>query len=187
MKAPARAWGLIAASWLRAAVARMRNRGARISLAPIAYLGPGTHLRLAPGSSLTAGPRAHLRHGCVIEVNGGGRVEIGAETQFTYNCVIQCSTSIVVGARCTFAANVVLVDGSHRFRDTGTPIRDQGYDFRPLTIGDDVWVGAGAVVMADLGERAIVAAGAVVVEPVPPYTVVGGVPARVISTYGAAT
>jgi acetyltransferase-like isoleucine patch superfamily enzyme len=120
----------------------------------------------------------------VVEVNDAGRVEVGADTQFTYNCVIQCSTSIVIGERCTFGAGSVLVDGNHRFRDADTPVREQGYEFRPLRIGDDVWVGAGAVVMADLGERAVVGANAVVVEPVAPYTVVGGVPARVLSTFG---
>jgi acetyltransferase-like isoleucine patch superfamily enzyme len=175
---------LIIASRLRALVARIRNRGARIDLARIVYLGPLTDLRIDRGATFVAGARTHFRRNCVVEVHRGGRVEVGADTQFTYNCVIQCSTSIVIGERCTFAAGALLVDGNHRFRDANRSVREQGYDFRPLRIGDDVWVGAGAVVMADLGDRAVVGAGAVVVEPVPPYTVVAGVPARVISTFG---
>ena len=175
---------LLIASHIRAVAARIRNRGATVQLGSPVYLGPRTLLRLARGATFVAGDRAHFRRNCVFEVNGSGRVEIGADTQFTYNCVVQCSTSIVVGERCTFAAGAVVVDGNHRFRDADVPVRDQGYDYRPLRIGDDVWVGAGAVVMADLGERAVVGANAVVVEPVPPYTVVGGVPARVISTFG---
>ena len=175
---------LMVASYLRRLLLRLRNRGARLDLARIVYFGPLTDLRIDPGCAFVAGERTHFRRNCVVEVHAGGRVEVGADTQFTYNCVIQCSTSIVIGERCTFAAGALLVDGNHRFRDADTPVRDQGYDFRPLRIGDDVWVGAGAVVMADLGERAVVGAGAVVVEPVPPYTVVGGVPARVISTFG---
>jgi acetyltransferase-like isoleucine patch superfamily enzyme len=172
------------ASYLRRFVLRLKNRGARFELGRIVYFGPLTDLRIDRGATFAAGERTHFRRNCVVEVNDAGRVEVGADTQFTYNCVIQCSTSIVIGERCTFGAGSVLVDGNHRFRDADTPVREQGYEFRPLRIGDDVWVGAGAVVMADLGERAVVGANAVVVEPVAPYTVVGGVPARVLSTFG---
>ena len=175
---------LLVASDLRKRWLRWQSPGARLEFDEPVYFGPGCAFSVADGATLIAGPRVHLRRNCVIEVNGSGRVEIGADTQFTYNCVVQCSTSITIGERCTIAANALLVDGNHRFRDLGTPMREQGYDFRPLTIGDDVWIGAGAVVMADVGERAVVGANAVVVEPVPAYSVVGGVPAKVLSTFG---
>ena len=175
---------LLVASSLRKRWLRIQSPNGRVELAAPVYFGPGCAYVVERGASLRAGPRVHLRRNCVIEVNGSGRVEIGADTQLTYNCVIQCSTSITIGARCTIAANALLVDGNHRFRDVGTPMREQGYDYRPLTIGDDVWIGAGAVVMADVGERAVIGANAVVTEPVPPFSVVGGIPAKVISTFG---
>ena len=62
---------------------------------------------------------------------------------------------------------------------------DSNYDFaeyRPITIGNDVWIGARAMVMdgVEVGDGAIVAANAVVTKDVPPYAIVGGVPAKVI-------
>src|SRR5262245_34025360 len=64
--------------------------------------------------------------------------------------------------------------------DSTTLIRDQPGDRRMVRIGRGTWIGNNAVVMADVGEEAIVGAGAVVTRPVPPRTIVGGVPARVI-------
>ncbi len=59
--------------------------------------------------------------------------------------------------------------------------------FSPVRIGRGAWVGAGAVVMADVGEDAIVAAGSVVVDPVPAGACVGGVPARMLAPRATAT
>ena len=184
MSAPSRRMrALLLASAARKARLRLYNRGASIELREPVYFGPGTHLDLDPGSSFVAHERTHFRRNCVVEVNGSGRVEIGADTQLTYNVVIQCSTSITIGQRCIVGATMI-VDGNHKYRDLQTPVLEQGYDFRAITIGDDAWIGIGSVIMADVGERAVVAANAVVVDPVPPYTVVGGVPAKVLSTFG---
>lgn len=60
------------------------------------------------------------------------------------------------------------------------PIRDQPGSLRTVRIGEGTWIGTGAIVLDDVGPNSVVAAGAVVTAPVPPYVVVGGVPARVI-------
>jgi acetyltransferase-like isoleucine patch superfamily enzyme len=85
-----------------------------------------------------------------------------------------------------FGQSAIVVDGQHRFRDLDTPMLNQGYDFSPIRIGDDVTVTSKATIMSDLGDRAVVAANAVVTKPVAPYTIVGGVPARVLDHYGPA-
>ena len=56
----------------------------------------------------------------------------------------------------------------------------QGGELRRIVIADDVWIGANSVVMDDVGAGSIVAAGAVVTDPVEPMSIVGGVPARQI-------
>ena len=60
------------------------------------------------------------------------------------------------------------------------PIKQQGGTFHKVTIGSNCWIGNGAIVMADIGDGSIVAAGSVVTEPVPKKAIVGGNPARLI-------
>jgi acetyltransferase-like isoleucine patch superfamily enzyme len=174
---------LMLASSIRKLLVRLRNRHATIEFREPVYWGPGCALVLDPGTTFIAGPRAHFRRGVIVEIRGSGRVEIGSDAHFTYNTVIQCTTSIKVGDHCSVGGSM-LVDGNHRWRSTDKPMLEQGYEYNPLTIGDYATITTGCVVMADVGERAVVGANAVVTKPVPPYTIAAGVPARVISEFG---
>ena len=62
------------------------------------------------------------------------------------------------------------------------PIYQQGETAKPINIGNDVWIGFGAQILlgCNIGDGAVIAAGAIVTKDVEPYTVVAGVPARVI-------
>ena len=72
-----------------------------------------------------------------------------------------------------------------RYTDINTPISDQQVETKPIVIEDEVWIGANAVVTAGVtvGKHSIVAAGCVVVKEVPPYTIVGGNPAKPLKHY----
>ena len=80
------------------------------------------------------------------------------------------------------AAGVHIPSGRriHGSPDTVGAFGDQPIDRRVVTIGEGAWIGAAAVVMADVGAGTIVGAGAVVTSPLPPRVVAAGVPARVI-------
>ena len=73
---------------------------------------------------------------------------------------------------------------NHNFADTTKRIDEQGISTKPVVIGDDVWIGANAVILpgVTIGRHCVVAAGAVVTKDVPDNTVVAGVPAKVIKT-----
>jgi acetyltransferase-like isoleucine patch superfamily enzyme len=75
---------------------------------------------------------------------------------------------------------------NHVFDDPDRPFIEQGITAQGIVIEDDVWLGAGVVVTdgVRIGRGAVVAAGAVVTNDVPPHTVVGGVPARIIRELG---
>jgi acetyltransferase-like isoleucine patch superfamily enzyme len=89
---------------------------------------------------------------------------------------------VAIGKDVLFGSNVTVLSGNrqHHFDRTDIPIRHQGRTMETVHIGDDAWLGNGAIVMADVGEHAIVAAGAVVTKPVAPFSIVGGNPARLI-------
>lgn len=84
------------------------------------------------------------------------------------------------------AAGVHVPSGArtHGIDDVSVPIREQPSAKRPVRIGRGSWVGSAAIVMADVGCDAVVAAGAVVTRPVPDATIAGGVPARVLRHRG---
>lgn len=110
-------------------------------------------------------------------VSIGDYVFIGAKAHFCANVQIGHFTMI--------ATNVAVVGGDHRFDMVGVPTRFTGRDRKEklfTIIEDDVWVGHGTIIMSGvkIGRGAIVAAGSVVTKDVPPYAVVGGVPAKLI-------
>jgi acetyltransferase-like isoleucine patch superfamily enzyme len=144
------------------------------------YLGPGFSLHIPESGAFHVGPGVEFRRGFRAEIAGDGRVTIGARSVCTYEVVIQCSTTIDIGERVMLAQGALVVDGSHRFRDVDRPIGEQGYDFRPIRIGDDAAVMSKCTVIADVGEHSFVGANSVVTRDVPPYCVAAGVPARVI-------
>lgn len=80
------------------------------------------------------------------------------------------------------AAGVHIPSGpkTHYFDDPNIPIKDQGGERVRVTVGAGSWIGSAAVVMADIGEGSIVAAGSVVTKPVPEFVIAGGVPAKVL-------
>lgn len=73
-----------------------------------------------------------------------------------------------------------MTDHGHAFRQASRRIDEQGCEIEPVRIGDDVWLGAGAVVLmgTTIGNGAVVGAGSVVRRGVPDYEVHAGVPAR---------
>jgi acetyltransferase-like isoleucine patch superfamily enzyme len=148
------------------------------------HVGPGFSLHIPHHGTFVAGDRVEFRRGFRAEVEGDGRITIGADSHITYHVLMQCTTSIDIGERCMFGQSTIVLDGQHRFRDLTRPMLEQGYDFTPLTIEDDVTVTTKCTVMAAIGTRTFVGANSVVSRPLPPYTVAVGAPARPIEYFG---
>ena len=73
---------------------------------------------------------------------------------------------------------------NHLYENTNIPIRKQGVSRKGVIVEDGVWIGTRAVVLdgVTIGKNSVIAAGSVVNKNVPPYTVYGGVPAKLIKT-----
>ena len=129
-------------------------------------------------------------------------VRLGRGCHIEFGALLSKPTAVIgpgayVGAYCCLGdvrtgPKAMLGDGvhvpsgrrQHGAEGGGIPMADQPGRLETVTIGADCWIGSRAVVLADVGDHAVVAAGAVVTHPVPQYTVVAGVPARPIGSRG---
>jgi maltose O-acetyltransferase len=127
----------------------------------------------------SCGVKVNVEHGALI--NSGADITIGDNSGIGLNAFIAgplvIGSNVLMGPNCTFLAT------NHVTTRTDIPMLGQGDEpARPPVIDDDVWIGANVTVLPGrrIGKGSIVAAGAVVASDVPPYSVVGGNPARVI-------
>ena len=114
--------------------------------------------------------------------NAVGDVIIGDHTRIgLHNTIIG---PVDIGSHVNLAQGITVSALNHNFSDTNKRIDEQGVSTTPVTIEDDVWVGANAVILpgVTIGEHCVVAAGAVVTKDVPPHSLVAGVPAKVIKS-----
>lgn len=117
--------------------------------------------------------------------NGVGEIIIGNRTLIGMSNVI--IGPVHLGNNIIMAQNIVMSGLNHNFTDPEIPIRDQGVNTALITVEDDCWIGANSVITAGVtvGKHAVVAAGSVVTKNVPPYSVVGGSPAKILKQYNS--
>lgn len=111
--------------------------------------------------------------------NSNARIDIGDRTTVGFYSFLYSSAHISIGNDCMIAPFVYIVDSDHG-TERGQRMNLQPNHARPISIENDVWIGAQSVILpgVTIHDGAIIAAGAVVREDVPPYTIVGGVPAK---------
>lgn len=110
----------------------------------------------------------------------GKNITIGRDVFINSGCHFQDQGGIIIGDGSFIGHNVVLATINHDL----DPANNRKNHYAPITIESHVWIGSNATLLpgVTIGEWAVAAAGAVVIKDVPPYTVVGGVPARVLKT-----
>ena len=125
------------------------------------------------------GRKSVIESYCCIN-NAVGDVKIGDNTRIGIHCTVIGPVSI--GNNVNLAQGITVTALNHNFADTSRRIDEQGISTKPIVIGDDVWIGANAVILpgVTIGRHVVVAAGAVVTKDVPDNCVVGGVPAKEI-------
>lgn len=99
----------------------------------------------------------------------GPQCNIG-KSKIEKNCLLGSGVHILSGK------------GQHNFDDLDTPIQEQGGHFNKITIGEDSWIGNGAIIMANIGKKCVIGAGSVVIKDIPDYSIVGGNPAKILKS-----
>jgi chloramphenicol O-acetyltransferase type B len=160
--------------WLIRQLKRLRNLWLRKVTWRRYDIAPGFHA----GRGVVLWAKSHL--------SIGENCYIGRESQI--ECDAQIGHHVIMANRVAFVGRY-----DHNYQQVGTPtrlakeIRDDDYDWKGLglkaVVGDDVWIGYSAVILSGvtIGEGSIVASGSVVTKDVPPYAIVGGNPARMIT------
>ncbi|MGY1808628.1 sugar O-acetyltransferase [Blastococcus sp. SYSU D00669] len=119
-----------------------------------------------------------------FHVDYGGHIRIGARCFANFGLVALDVAPITIGDDVQFGPNVQLLTPTHPVEPG--PRRDKWEAAEPITIGDNVWLGGGAIVLpgVTIGENTVVGAGAVVTRDLPANAIAVGNPARVVRTLG---
>ena len=113
-----------------------------------------------------------------------GDIELADGVNLGFNCEVFSASRVTIGKSVLMAAYSYVIGGDHDFSDPSKPVLEQSRTSAGVTIGDGVWLGAGAKILdgVTLGDGAVIGAGAVVRESVPASAIAVGIPARVVST-----
>jgi len=133
------------------------------------------------GNNFTLGKYAIIECTGVLR-NVGASLKIGNNVGINHYCFIGVRGDIEIGNNVIFGPRVNIFSENHNYSDLSVPIKNQGVTKGKTVVGNDVWIGANVSIMSgvNIGDGCIIAAGAVVTKDVPPYSIIGGVPAKII-------
>ena len=157
----------------------------QIYLAPRAIIEPNAKLIIDYDSSrektIAVGEGTIIKDFALI-CPRSGFIEIGRSCSINSFCVLLGYGGITIGNHVRIAAHTSIIAFNHNFENVDKKINHQGYRAKGIVIEDDVWIASGVRILdgVRVGRGAVVGAGAVVNKDVEPYTVVGGVPAKIL-------
>ncbi|MCA6514681.1 MAG: acyltransferase [Chitinophagaceae bacterium] len=134
------------------------------------------------GNRVTIGKYAIIRPGNLYGGEPGEGLRVGDHSNIGPYCYIGCSGFISIGNNVMISPRVSIYAENHVFDSPDATIKSQGVKRESVVIEDDCWIAANSILLAGvtIGKGSVVAAGSVVTQDVPPFSVVAGVPARII-------
>ena len=159
----------------------------KISVGKTITIGDNVEMNALSLSGITFGDNVSIQRNTIIECTGvirhlGEALEIGNNVGIAQNCFIQVRGKVTIGNDVMFGPGVSIFSEDHGFSDTDIPMIEQPEIRKGVTIENDVWIGARAVILdgVTIGKGSIIAAGSIVKSSVPPYSIVVGVPGKVL-------
>lgn len=134
------------------------------------------------GENVTIGTHAVIRPSNFYGGEPGEGLKIGANSNIGAFNYIGCSGYIEIGENVMFGPRISVYAENHSFDRTDITIKEQGVKRSFVKIEDDCWIGSHSTILAGVtvGKGSIIAAGSIVTKDVPPYSIVAGVPAKII-------
>ena len=146
----------------------------RCQINPTANVQLSSKIRLGRGTT--------IKQYAIINTSGG-RVHLGKECNLGQFSIISTRTKdVILGDYVRMGPHITIIAANRIFEAIEIPILKQGHSEKGIRIGNDVWIGAGSTIVdgVNIGDGVVVAAGSVVTKDVPPCSIVGGVPAKII-------
>ena len=137
-------------------------------------------MQMGRDAQLTIHGTVQFHRGVRVSINDGAHLEIGTKTFINECSTLTCFEHIKIGAECAISWNTNIMDANiHELVIAGCPRPKSA----PISIGDRVWIGSGATILAGItiAEQSVIAAASVVTTDVPSGVVVAGNPARIIA------
>ncbi|WP_291733471.1 DapH/DapD/GlmU-related protein [Leisingera sp. F5] len=155
----------------------------RLSLGAGSMIDDGVFFDIkSDAAAVTLGARSQIMHGAHFETGYSGHITLGDDCYVGAFAILNGYGGLEIGNNALIAGHCHIVSGNHCFADLSQPMNSQGIAGQGIIIEDDVWLGAGVKVLDGIriGRGSIVSAGAVVTRDVPPCSIMGGVPAKLI-------
>jgi acetyltransferase-like isoleucine patch superfamily enzyme len=146
----------------------------------------GKPVFIAGAKKISIGKRVRIFPGLRIETHGdNAAIGIKNNVAIGQNVHITAMGKLIIDEGSTILGNVFITDIDHAYTEIGKPIFDQQMLYRKTEIGKNCMIGYGAAIQAGtiLGEQCIVGTNAVVRGTFPPYSVIVGMPAKIIKRY----
>jgi len=139
---------------------------------PVSVSGTGT---------ITIGSRCRIGAHTELQANESGRIVLGSDVRINRGCTIVSYSHVAIG-NCSIIGEYVTIRDANHGMDPSAPMRWQPHTSAPVTIGEDVWIGRGACILAgvSIGCGAVIGANSVVTHTVPDMCIAAGIPAQII-------
>lgn len=154
----------------------------RIEFNGLIMLGSDVKIIIERGAKLVFKGKCVLKPGTVVFVKKKAVLIFGANTSTGHDTEISVGHRVEIGDDVIMGAYTYVTDSNHRANVPNLKIREQGMEIGTVKIGNDVWIGRGAMILkdAEIGNRSVVAAGSIVTKSFNPGVIIGGVPGKVV-------
>ena len=158
-----------------------------VCLGRTVFIGDGVEINALSKNGVHIGNNVSIHRNTIIDCTGGIRsigdeIKIGNSVGFSPHCYIQVRGKVEIGDNVIFGPYAKIFSENHNFSNTEIPITSQGESRKGVNVMNDVWVGSNVIILdgVTVGQFSIIAAGSLVNKDVPPYSIVAGVPAKII-------
>ncbi len=142
----------------------------------------GVNISASGEQKILIGDNSIIHTGAILSCYDKGSITIGKNVSVNAYAILYGESNLKIGNNVLIAAHCVIVPANHTFNLIDVPINSQPISRKGITIEDNVWLGTHVVVLdgVRIGKGSVVAAGSVVTKNIPEYSVVAGVPAKII-------